>query len=283
MIGNIDNLLNFSDDLFTKKELKPVFLQIAGIAQYLWERGWAERNAGNFSINITAYFHEKELDRLTAYPFFSLTGNYPALSRKVFMISGAGTRMRDISRNPAEHVCLVYLSESGSAHLIVNSNQDGTSARPTSELLTHLAIQQQLLQKKATEKVVLHGHVTELIALTQLTPFTSEKEVNNLLWAMHPETLLYLPDGVGFVPYVLAGTEKMAVATLKGFENHKVVLWEKHGCLAVGETMAHAFDHLDILAKSAKIYFQCKSTGMEPAGLTPGEIMEIRHHQAGPH
>ena len=57
MIGNIDNLLNFSNDLFQKKELKPLLMQVAGVAQYLWDRGWAERNAGNFSINVTGFFH----------------------------------------------------------------------------------------------------------------------------------------------------------------------------------------------------------------------------------
>ena len=79
MIGNIDDLLNFTKDLFQKKELKPVFLQVAGVAQYLWNRGWAERNAGNFSINLTGFFHERELDRFSTYPFFPLSKEYPGL------------------------------------------------------------------------------------------------------------------------------------------------------------------------------------------------------------
>ena len=87
---------------------------------------------------------------------------------------------------------------------------------------------------------------------------------------------LFVPDGVGFVPYALAGTEDIALATLKKLENHKAVLWEKHGCLAIGKTLSEAFDTLDILAKSTKIYFLCKSTGMEPEGLTPGQLEEIR-------
>ena len=31
MIGNIDSLLNFSNDLFQKKEIKPVLGQVAGV------------------------------------------------------------------------------------------------------------------------------------------------------------------------------------------------------------------------------------------------------------
>ena len=276
MIGNIDNLLNLTNDIFQKKEMKPVFAEVAATAQILWERGWAERNAGNFSINVTGHFSEKELDRLSAYPFFPLSKNYPGLSRTLFLISGTGTRMRDMAKNPAENVCFVYVSDSGSAYHIINVNHEVSALRPSSELATHLAIQQQMLQQKTGEKVVLHAHVTELIALTQLSAFTTENAINTLLWGMHPETLLFLPAGIGFIPFTIPGTENIATATLRGFENHKVVVWEKHGCMSLGLSFPEAFDHLDILAKSARIYFLCKSAGMEPEGLKPGQLQEIR-------
>lgn len=275
MIGNIDNLLNFSNDIFQKKELKSLFIQITSIAQILWDRGWAERNAGNFSINVTGFFNEKELDRLSAYPFFPLSKRYPTLARTLFLVSGTGTRMRDMAKHPVENVCFVYISESGSAYHIIDDNPEGDPLRPTSELSTHLAIQQQLLQKKSTEKVVLHAHVTELIALSQLARFTSEKAINALLWGMHPETLLFLPDGVGFIPFILPGSETIALATLKSFETHKLVLWEKHGCMALGASLPEAFDHLDLVAKSARIYFLCKSAGMDPEGLNNMQLKEI--------
>lgn len=276
MIGNIDNILNFTNDIFLKKELKPVFNEIAGIAQYLWDRGWAERNAGNFSVNVTGFFHERELDRLSSYPFYPLSRMYAELSRKVFLVSGTGTRMRDVAKNPAGHICFVYISDSGSAYHIIDENQEHTVLKPTSELLTHLAIQQHLLQKQSSGKVVLHAHVTELIAITQIPAYTSEDAINSLLWGMHPETLLFLPEGVGFIPFNLPGSENIALASVKGFERHDVVLWEKHGCMAIGNSLSEAFDHLDILAKSAKIYFLCKSAGIEPEGLTQEQIREIR-------
>lgn len=278
MIGNIDNLLNLSNDIFQKKELRPVFAQVAATAQILWERGWAERNAGNFSINVTEYFNDKELDRLSAYPFFPLSKSYPALSRKLFLLSGTGTRMRDMAKNTAENVCFVYISDSGTAYHIINENHETAALRPTSELATHLSIQHQLVQKKSGEKVVLHAHVTELVALTQLAPFTSGDAINSLLWGMHPETLLFLPDGIGFIPFTVPGTENIAMATLRGFENHKVVVWEKHGCMAVAPSFPEAFDHLDILAKSAKIYFMCKTAGMEPQGLSSEQMKQIREN-----
>jgi rhamnulose-1-phosphate aldolase len=276
MIGNIENLLSFSGEIHQKKELKPLFSEISAIAQYLWERGWAERNAGNFSVNITRLFSDKDLDPFSSFPFFPLGRAYPDLSRTLLVVSGMGTRMRDTAKNPAANVCILYISDSGSAYHIIHPASEELPVRPTSELATHLAIHQQLLQKGSPEKTVLHAHVTELIALTQATSFPSEEPLNALLWGMHPETLLYLPDGVGFIPYLLAGTESIAQATVRGLGNHKAVIWEKHGCLSVGGSLSEAFDVLDIIAKSARIYFLCKSAGMEPAGLTPAQMQQIR-------
>jgi rhamnulose-1-phosphate aldolase len=39
--------------LSKNKKLKTIILETAEIAGYLWQRGWAERNAGNISVNIT--------------------------------------------------------------------------------------------------------------------------------------------------------------------------------------------------------------------------------------
>jgi rhamnulose-1-phosphate aldolase len=275
MIENNDNSSNVFRDIFQNIELMQIMDEIAATAQFLWDRGWAERNAGNFSINITGFFNEIELDRLSSFPLISMPGEFPDLARTMFLLSGTGTRMRNIALNPFEYVCLIYINDSGSVSHIIGGIKD-TKIRPTSELTTHLAIQQLLLQRKSVEKVVLHAHVTELIALTQIAEFKTGKAINSLLWSMHPETVLYVPDGVGFVPYTLPGTENIAQATLRELGTHNAIIWEKHGCIAVGKTLPEAFDTLDILAKSAKIYFLCKSTGVEPEGLTPAQLNEIR-------
>ncbi len=280
MTRNLNNLLDRSNDIFKKTELEFVMNDIAEIAHYLWNRGWAERNAGNFSMDVTGFFNEKEREHFSLYPFFPLTIAYPSLAHKLLLISGTGTRMRDVAKNPSEYICYVYINDSGSAFHIIGTTPGENTVKPTSELATHLAIQQMLVQRNSSEKVVLHAHVTELIALTQLSAFKTEMAINSLLWGMHPETILFVPDGVGFIPYTLPGTDHIAMATIRGLGKHKAIVWEKHGCMAIGNTLADAFDTLDILAKSAKIYFMCKSAGLDPEGLTQGQLNEIRcfHH-----
>ena len=281
MIAPLDNLLNFTNDLFQKKELKPLFGQIASTAQYLWERGWAERNAGNFTVNLTGYFGKKELERLTSHPFYPFSGGFPDLAGNLFMVSGTGTRMRDLAKNPMEHVCFLYMAEGGNVMHLISGHPEGTPVLPTSEITTHLAIQQQLIKQRSANRVVLHAHVTEMIALTHLSPFQSEEAVNNLLQGMHPEISLFLPDGVGFIPYTLSGTDRMAVETLKGLVNHQAIIWEKHGCISIGQSPDDAFDILDIMAKAARIFFLSASSGHLPQGLRQDQINEIRTHLPG--
>ena len=39
--------------------LAAVVEQIAEVAGYLWEKGWAERNGGNITVNVTEFVDEE--------------------------------------------------------------------------------------------------------------------------------------------------------------------------------------------------------------------------------
>ncbi|NQT76724.1 MAG: DUF4976 domain-containing protein [Bacteroidetes bacterium] len=58
------------------KKLEEIILQVAEVAQYLWQKGWAERNAGNISVNID-HLIEGDLDEISQYPDFELPEPYP--------------------------------------------------------------------------------------------------------------------------------------------------------------------------------------------------------------
>ena len=275
---NLDPLLNLTQGIFQKKEMKALTEELARIAGYLWDRRWAERNAGNISVNITSLFSGKELDKFSTYPFLPLIREYSGLNRQLLLITAAGTRMRDIARDPLEGLCLVYVSNSSKAYHIIGPEKNGSDLRPTSELPTHLAVHEMLCQSNSTSKVLIHSHVTELITLTHNSRFHSGEAISAILWKMHPEALMMQPQGYGFVPHAIPGTEKLAGFTARSFAKSPVVIWEKHGALAVGKTISEAFDELDLAAKAAGIYLSYSSSGSEPEGLTDEEIREIRQH-----
>jgi len=62
---------------------------------------------------------------------------------------------------------------------------------------------------------------------------------------------------------------------LKELDDYDVVMWEKHGVFAVGDDIMEAFDMVDTLSKSAKIYIDCKSMGFEPEGMSEEQMKEM--------
>jgi len=262
------------------EKIRNVLTEMAEVAKYLWERGWAEKNAGNISINITGLVNEKSLGlfndstyTLLQIPYYNLKGN-------TFILTGTGTRMRDLARRPEENICFIRISETGIGYQQYCNSPAKPGLRPTSEIPTHLAVQDMFAEKNRDSKVLLHTHATELIALTQIPLFKSKEAINSILWGMHPENILFVPEGVGFLPFTIPGTEKIAQATMKEFERHQAVIWEKHGVLSTGTNIIEAFDTIDLLVKSAQTWFCCRNAGYEPEGMTAIQIEEIRKKQS---
>ena len=93
---------------------------------------------------------------------------------------------------------------------------------------------------------------------------------------MIPETLAFAPLGIGIVPYTLPGSVELADATLEQIKHYDVVLWEKHGTVAVGRDIMDAFDQTDVLCKAAKIYLAARAMGFEPQGMTDEAMQEVQ-------
>jgi len=72
----------------------------AEVAGHLWERGWAESNAGNFSIDVTGDL-PSWLPATDGYPAGSAPEPYPELAGRAFWVSAAGSRMRDLGARTA--------------------------------------------------------------------------------------------------------------------------------------------------------------------------------------
>jgi len=99
--------------------------------------------------------------------------------------------------------------------------------------------------------------------------------LTRILWSMIPETKAFCPLGLGIVPYTLPGSNELAEGTLKELEDYDVVMWEKHGVFAKGIDVMDAFDQIDVLSKSAKIYINSRAMGFVPEGMTDEQMQEM--------
>lgn len=246
----------------TNQGAQGVAAEIAEIASLLWQKGWAEAGAGNISVNVTEFYPGIRMDFRT-FPMVPLEVKYPALAHNYLFITAKGSRMRNLAKDPGAGLCLVKISKKGDEYQVLFEDPE-TPLYPSSELPSHFAIHNQLLKggRGEEEKAVVHTHCHELIALSHDKKLQSEAAMNEVLLNMHTETAFFIPEGIGYVPLAEPGSLALAKATLKSLKSHKIVLWEKHGCLATGKDVNEAFDRIDLMAKAAKIYLLSKGFGL---------------------
>ena len=259
-------------------ELKQRIDQVAEVAGYLWQKGWAERNGGNIVVNVT--------EQLSAFPLLrgaggiknplsipiSIGTTLPHLKGCYFFCKGTNRRMRDLARWPMDNGSVIRITDDCAHYEIIADNP----VKPTSELPSHLSVHNYLIAKGSPYKASLHTHPIELVAMTHHRPFLEKDVLTKILWSMIPETRAFCPKGLGIVPYLLPSSVELGEATLKTLdEGYDVVMWEKHGVFAVDTDIMSAFDQVDVLNKAAQIYMSARNMGFEPEGMSEAQMKEL--------
>lgn len=258
--------------LQNRPALKAQIDKVAEVAGYLWQKGWAERNGGNITVNITSWAD----DAMKALPAISepraIGKTLPHLEGCWFYCKGTGKRMRDLARDPMAGGSIIRILPGCACYEIVADQP----VSPTSELPSHLAVHDYLLAKGSPYRASLHTHPIELVALTHSRKWMEKNAATRMLWSMIPETKAFCPRGLGMVPYMLPSSVELADATIKAIdEDYDVVMWEKHGVFAVDTDIMDAFDQVDVLNKAAQIYIASKNMGFEPDGMTDAQMKEL--------
>ena len=257
--------------LDNRPRLRAVIDEVAEVTGYLWQKGWAERNGGNITVNVTELIDD-EVRRLPALAGpFPIGKELPCLRGTYFYAKGTGKPMRDLARRPMENGAVIRIMDDCASYEIIADQV----VMPTSELPSHLELQNYLLSTGSSYKATLHTHPIELVAMSHKREFLGKDVLTRILWSMIPETKAFCPLGLGIVPYTLPGSNELAEATLKELEDYDVVMWEKHGVFAKGTDVMDAFDQIDVLSKSAKIYINSKCMGFEPEGMSDEQMKEM--------
>lgn len=251
--------------------LEKEVMKVAEVAGYLWQKGWAERNGGNITINITE-FVDDEIRKMPAISEVKEIGmTLPHLKGCYFFCKGTNKRMRDLARWPMDNGSVIRILDDCASYEIIADNP----VLPTSELPSHLDVHNHLIEKGSPYKASLHTHPIELVAMSHIRKFMEKDVLTNLLWSMIPETKAFCPRGLGIIPYEMPSSIELANATIKELDDYDVVMWEKHGVFAIGPDIMEAFDMVDTLVKSAMIYINCKNMGFEPEGMSQQQMTDL--------
>lgn len=245
--------------------------KVAEVAGYLWQKGWAERNGGNITINITEFVDHEIWNMEPICGVTPIGTVLPHLKGCYFYCKGTNKRMRDLARWPMENGSVIRILDDCASYVIIADEP----VKPTSELPAHLSMHNYLIGKGSTYKAALHTHPIELVAMTHYGAYLEKDVLTNILWSMIPETKAFCPRGLGIIPYALPSSVALAEATIKELDDYDVVMWEKHGVCAVGEDIMDAFDQVDVLSKSAQIYINSRNMGFVPEGMSQEQMREM--------
>lgn len=249
----------------------PEIDEIKRISYWLAYSNWSEGRGGNFSIRLESI--PEELKEQTGGERISSPVETPGLVGQYLLLTGAGTRARDIVEAPHEGIGLFQINQDGKSTTYIYGNK-----RPTSEMPSHLAIHQALIEFRPEHRAVLHTHPPHLIAATHAPEFQNGEKMSDVLLRMQSETRLHLREGLAQLPYYLPGSLELGLASAEAVRRHRIVLWHFHGALATGITLPDALDHLQYLDKAAEVYWILRSAGIEPQGMSDEDIERALRH-----
>ncbi len=95
--------------LDNRDALKSEVYKVAEVAGYLWEKGWAERNGGNITVNITEQVDDamRALHAITEP--IPIGAKLPNLKGKWFYCKGTNRRSRDLARDPMANGSIIRI------------------------------------------------------------------------------------------------------------------------------------------------------------------------------
>jgi rhamnulose-1-phosphate aldolase len=238
----------------------------------MWLKGWDERNGGNVSLrllpeDLAPYGEITPLRRL------ALSEPLPQLAGQAYIVTGTGKYFRNVQLDPEANLGVVRVTDDGRALDVLWGYSDGGG--PTSELPAHFKSHHaRQVHTKGRDRVVMHCHATNLIALTYVLEQT-DANVTRALWEGSTECLVVFPDGVSIIPWITPGTDVIGDETAVALAHRPLVLWPYHGVFGVGATLDESFGLIDTAEKAAEILVKVLSMGGPRQSLTTANLKDL--------
>lgn len=225
--------------------------ELAATADNMYRLGWDERNGGNISYlipeeEVEQYFNPDHVLRTIPLGF-----DAKELIGKYFLVTGTGKYFKNVSKDPETNLGLFRIAKDGKTAELLWGYADG--GKFTSELPAHLMSHIQRLKVDPENRVVMHTHPTNLLAMTYVHELDSAK-FTHTLWQMSTECVVVFPDGVEVLPWMLCGTNSIGEATAEKMKESRVVVWALHGIYGAGKTLDETFGLIETVEKAAQIY-----------------------------
>jgi rhamnulose-1-phosphate aldolase len=255
-------------------ELNDLLEMIGEAGRRLSEIEASEGAAGNISVCL-----RWPIEPGSHFPLveqIELPLHVPDLYGASILISGSGRRLREIIDLPTASLGFLVVEEGGQTGKLFTS-QDRRFQQLTSEFNSHLAVHHDQLVRTGTNfHAIIHAQPMHLTFLSHIPRYQQESDLNKKLLRWQPETILNLPEGIGFVPFKAPGSEALMAATVASLIEHRIVLWAKHGVMARSDiSVKRAADRIEYAETAAKYEYLNLAVGEIGEGLSDEEIRLI--------
>ena len=250
-------------------------LEMIGQAgRHLAEIQASEGAAGNISVCLRWPIEVR--NRFPVMDEIELTQSVPELAGATFIVSGSGRRLREIINEPAAHLACILVNEGGKTGKLYTSYQRRFE-RVTSEFNSHLAVHyDQICSIDTNFHAIIHAQPVHLTYLSHIPRYQDTQYLNTHLLRWQPETIINLPEGIGFVPFRLPGSSELMSGNVEMLRKHRIVIWAKHGVMARSDvSVKRAVDRVEYAEAAAKYEYLNLSAGEIAEGLSAEEIREI--------
>ena len=226
-------------------------VEMADTCANMYRLGWDERNGGNISLLLDENEVSEYLDTNIILREIPIGFEAKDLCGKYFLVTGTGKYFKNVKGDPENNLGLIRIAEDGCTAQLLWGYKDG--GKFTSELPAHLMSHMARLKQDPENRVIVHSHPTNTLAMTFIHPL-SDKEFTHTLWQMNTECIVVFPDGIGVLPWMVCGTNEIGEATAEKMNDYRLVIWALHGIYGAGKDLDEAFGLIETVEKTAQIY-----------------------------
>jgi len=253
LVFNIHIIKELLEVIFMKNILNSKYIkEMCDVTENMYRLGWDERNGGNISYllddDIYEYIDKDSVIRTIPTGFVA-----EQLVGKCFLVTGTGKYFKNIKSDPETNLGIIRISEDATTAELLWGYKDG--GKFTSELPAHLMSHIARLEEDPNNRVVMHTHPTNLLAMTHIHSL-DEAKFTRTIWGTCTECIVVFPDGLGILPWMVCGNNDIGIATAKKMHEFRIVIWAQHGIYAVGNDIDTAFGLIETVEKAAEIYFK---------------------------
>ena len=255
-------------------ELDDLLKMMGEAGRHLAEIEASEGAAGNISVCL-----RWPMELRSRFPLISeieLPQPIPELAGATFIVSGSGRRLREIIDEPAANLACIVVDEGGRTGKLYTSYHRRFE-RVTSEFNSHLAVHYDQMMSSGTNfHAVVHAQPLHITYLSHIPRYQDAQYLNTHLLRWQPETIINLPEGIGFIPFAVPSSAELMAGNIAALRQHRVVIWAKHGVMARSDiSIKRAADRVEYAETAAKYEYLNLQIGEIGTGLSVDEIRKI--------